>query len=250
MKKLSIIIFIIFSFSVFILSAAIVEKQLTAIKYGSSSGGVPEPNSSIRILNPSSIQLNLTGDGLEIPIYARENSYKSFSWSFSGNRYNNSTLSFTAHPMKNEPLGTNPTAYLPYTIIFQCEETKIGNVQIPYNGSAYVATTEFVAGGTTYEFQYADSIKINNVSASSYANSNETISFLTTDTTTKETTFTYNMNEGSTVSGGLGTYDEDVCNQWNRNGYAMVSVDVADEDIDDFTSGRYSAQIVVEIEGT
>jgi len=250
MKKLVIILFIILLFSLSFLSATLVEKTLTAIKYGSTSGTeFPDPNTSIRILNSSSVQLSLTGDGLEIPIYARENSYKSFTWSFSGNKYNDSLIAFRAYPMQTETLG-GTIVYLPYTIKFQCENTKVGNTITSYKGSSYVGTTEFEAGGTVYEFQYADRIKINNVEKSSFASSYETVSFLIGDTTTKETSFNYNMNEGSTVSGGTGPYTAGVCNQWNRNGYAMVSVDVSEENIDDFTSGRYSAQIVVEIEGT
>ncbi|MFA7109761.1 MAG: hypothetical protein WC162_11520 [Sphaerochaetaceae bacterium] len=249
MERKITIILIILLFSLSILSATLVEKQLTAIKYGTVEGSsLPEANASVRILNPSSIQLASSGGNIQIPIQARENNYKAFSWSFSGNLYGNIELKFTSSPMETELL-EGGFDYLPYSIKYQSETSGVGNTQIPYIGSSYVGTIDFTVGETVYEFQYADKIKINNILKSSYEDSNETLQFLIGDITQKEVSFLYNLENGSTVTGGTGTYCENVCNQWNRNGYALVTIDVSGESIGTYSSGRYLAPIQVEIIG-
>jgi len=247
-KKIINTLLIIF-LSIFFVSATITTKNINAIKYGSSSNGVPISNMSIRILNPSNIQLG-DADSVQVPIYARDNTVTAFSWSFTGNVFDDAELTFTVSPMKNV-ISSTEIAYLPFTINFQAQATTVGDITIPYYLEDYNSTIGFTPEITSYRMSYEDRIKIGNTYKDSFENANKTLNFTSSSTSNKRIKFTYNMKNGTKIldtnSNIVENYDYDICHQWNRNGIATIKINLGSEESPQ--SGRYSAQIIVGITG-
>lgn len=197
---------------------------LTAVKYqGGQSGAMPLEAYEIRMLNNSRIYLSDTINA-ELPASARNasaNTIKAFTWVASGNRFSQVNLSFTIGP-----LVLKDSAYaIPYSLQFVCEETKIGNHTIPYDGTPF-STPSFKINNYTYA--YSDHVS----SIGSTSQQFDTLSWtLESDFTPAETNQTieikYDMSTNSTVSnnGALISNPSQkpvICNHWNRTGSAYV----------------------------
>ena len=186
-------------------------KIITAYK-NEMSGLVPEPILSLRLLDEKSLEF-FSNDTVSLPIEARNNDYPAFYWIIAGNVFGNLTVEFTVSPMWLDD--TPETAYIPFSLEFDHQISRVGNAVIVVNGDPASLPVSFLQ----YDFSYADAVSFPSGSTLSVAG------------TPGSRTVLYNMSQNTTVQeeGQSVVYVLNVCNNWNRIGLATMHLEI-DED--------------------
>jgi hypothetical protein len=234
---LSMILLLLVAFPLF---AAKTNLLISGIKYGQAEGGGVEALQEVRILDSSSSEIGI--GSVEIPVTARsasEDGIIAFSWVFNGNQFKVATLHFNITPFTCTYTDSNEveqTSYLPFSMHFECSDTKVGNFTIPYRSSDNPLGNngfKLTIGDKDYVYEYSDSITamtgISNGPASIAAATCD-LSWDTSATGSKDFYVTYNMSLFSAVSKDgtaltSGNYP-DLCNHWNRRGTAYIKLDI------------------------
>jgi hypothetical protein len=139
---------------------------------------------------------------------------------------------------------SSSTEIIPYSIKLEHESSRIGNTPIPTGPASSAARSPITNEFTPYSFYYADAV----------TGSGDTIN-VGADGQSKTKTLVYNMSTNTVVKNGNGntvTYNEDVCNYWNRTGKATVTLKItaAGQKVNtttNYMAGTYYAAVQVEV---
>lgn len=180
----------------------------------------------------------------EVAITARSASgdgILAFTWVLYGNCFNDASVTFSVSPMTFIDDEDNVN-YLPFTLTFACEDTRVSHFTVPYN-STPLANASFTIreNQTTYTFQYSDFVKSitaggNTISnPASLSSAKASLSWdvnpgAGTHTGNQSFSVLYSLSSKSKVSIGNNVINNvaqypNLCNQWNRSGSVYVKID-------------------------
>ncbi len=206
------------------------------------NGNLPAPTIELRLLDYNNSEIESRSD-LTMSINTRNQAFEAFSWVLGGNLYNGISVKFTFGPMYWEA-DSSSTEIIPYSIKLEHESSRIGNTPIPTGPASSAARSPITNEFTPYSFYYADAV----------TGSGDTIN-VGADGQSKTKTLVYNMSTNTVVKNGNGntvTYNEDVCNYWNRTGKATVTLKItaAGQKVNtttNYMAGTYYAAVQVEV---
>ncbi|MCQ2412509.1 MAG: hypothetical protein MJ057_06085 [Sphaerochaetaceae bacterium] len=215
-------------------------KVITAYKR-KMTDDIPEAEVHLRLLDSNENEFFLNSD-VDIPLNARNIEYSALSWVFSGNIYGPLTVTYTFNPMYDEGITTTTaTKIIPYDVTLTHTQTRIGNTPIAVN-KASGATSYMTNSFTTYKFKYADSV--------TGVGTKKSIT-----TSAQSISVVYDMSANTvvkTAGDADANYTLDVCDYWNRYGFALVTLKITPEgtrvgNTTKFDDGVYYANVSVEI---
>ena len=234
MKKILYLLLLVFvSNSLFAVNGYdTINNVITAYKID-NTGGVPEKNSLVRIIDNDGIEVS--ENGIELPLEARGADYSAFSWNFTGNVWGEINLNLKFNPLVND---LDATQTIPYVVKVNHISTKIGNNMINLDGNVpSLATKTYVINGSSYDMYYSDSV--------SFKNGSTVTNSLSVGSSSATISCVANMSTNSQVksNGSVVSYSYDVCDSWNRLGSASINLTMPSSP----ASGVYVANVELTI---